>query len=275
MAAATITDVRPGVGKLSDTDLITIIGTNFADSPSLTKVYKRKHGATSWEAVTAGNIAWVSATEIAVTLKVGDAWDGGMNDIGVSVSTESAPEDSMEQALCFYTAGADASANIIVGPPDGVYISGLYMGDLAAASEFAWEEEIKKIYTQHSRLPVKTYKGDSTYTLSVPLAEWSLENIKVVMGSAASITAEGAGRRRLTFGGGTSLVVYDDVLLILPGPDGKKVALVLYRCSISASGSISWAKDENAKLPLKIQVLADTSRAVDDQVGYWEEWTVA
>jgi len=272
MAAATITDVYPGFGKLADS--LTIIGTNFADAPSKTKVYKRKSGDTSWDTVDTARVTWVSATQLTVALNVAEAWDGGLNDIGVSVSTESAPEDTLAQALYFYAAGSDSSANVIVGPPDGVYVAGVYMGDLADATEFAWEEEIIKIFTQHSRVAVKTYKGQTTYTLSVPLAEWSLANIKTVMGSGASISEEGTGRQRLTFGGGGSTLVYGNVMLLLPGPDGKKVGLVFYRCSLSASGSISFAKDENAKLPMKIEVLADTSRAVDDQVGYWEVWTV-
>ena len=273
--AATISSVVPAMAKAGDST-ITITGSGFVESPE-PKVYHRKHGATEWEAVDATRVTYVSATVVTVAIDDAntDDWDEGFNDVGVSVGGESAPEDDLAQALYFYVVGADDPDAVIVGPPDAIYIAGRYMGDLADAFEFSWEEEIRKIYTQHSTLPVKTYKGESTWQIQVPLAEVSLENIKDVLGSGASVEDLGSGRRRLTFGGGGSILTYSDVLVICPGSTGKKLAIGLYRCAISASGSVTFGKDENARLPLRIEVLADTSRAVDDQVGFFEEYTAS
>ena len=44
---ATITDVKPSYAKAGSS--VTVIGTDFEDTPSLTKVYHRKHGETTWE----------------------------------------------------------------------------------------------------------------------------------------------------------------------------------------------------------------------------------
>lgn len=272
MAAATLSQVKSRVGKLAD--VITLTGTNFADAPSKTKVYKRKHGDTAWDTVTASNVTYVSATEITVTLASGDAFDGGMNDIGVSVSTESAPEAYLEQALQFYTAGSDDADNVVVGPPDGVYVGGVYSGDFADAVKLTVSEELKKIFTQHSRYPVQTYPGEASAQLDLPLAEFTPENASLLFGSTATPTDLGSGRKRISFGGRTALT-YQDVMLICPGPTGYKVAVGLYRCALSASGEITWGKDENAKLPVKIEILADTARGVGDQLGFMEWMPVA
>jgi len=264
---ATISDAYARAGKLGDE--IAIIGTGFEDAPNLTKVYKRAHGETAWEVVTVANLDFVSATELTLTLAAGDSWDGGMNDIGVSTSAGSSPDDSLDQALQFYTPGSDDADNVVVGPPDGVYVEGRYCGDFADAVKLNISEEIKRIYTQHSRYPVKTYPGDSTGGLDVPLAEFTPENVKLTFGSAAAVQDLGSERKRLTFGG-RQAIVYKDVLLILPGPTGFKVALGIYRCGLSASGEITWGKDDNARLPVKLEILADTARAADDQLGYFE-----
>jgi hypothetical protein len=111
-----------------------------------------------------------------------------------------------------------------------------------------------------------------TYSLSLPLAEVTLENLKDVWGVSADIEDLGNGRRRLTFGGDTA-ITEKPVMVILPAGSGKKWAVTFYRCAIVAPGTLSWNRDDQVDLPLQITILADTSRAVGDQVGRVEEYT--
>jgi len=267
---ATIDSVKPGFGALVGT--LTIIGTGFADDPSLTKMYKRESGDADWEAVTAANISYESATELTLTLAEDESWDGGWNDLGVSVSSESTPDDSLERAFQFYTAGADDPNAIVVGPVEEVYIDGRYAGDLA--DEVGWDvrEEIVKIFTQHSRTPVKTYPGEEEHELTIPLAEVSMENLADLFGS--SVTDLSDGRKRVTFGG-KQTIVDRDLLLVAPGISGKKTAIGFYRCNVGLSGSITYGKDANARIPLRVTVLEDTSRAYGDRIGFFEEYTAS
>ncbi len=267
--AATITKVYPSIGKEGDN--ITIEGTGFVDTPNKTKVYKRESGDSTWDTVTDSNVTFVSATELTVALAAGDSWDGGLNDIGVSVDTESIPEDSLLKALSVYVAGTDDPDKIVIGAIEGLWINGEYMGDFGDAQELNWDEELVKVMTQHSKAPVKTYKGEATYEMTIPLAELSLENIKKVFGSSASIADLETGRRRLTFGGETQMV-YCDVMMTIPWITGKNATMGFYRACISASGTLTFEKDGPVKLPLKITILEDTSRAVGDRVGWVEEW---
>jgi hypothetical protein len=267
---ATITDVKPAQGKVGDS--ITLVGTGFVDAPTETKVYKRKHGETAWEAVDAANVTFVSATELTLALAVGDSWAAGILDIGVSDSGESEPDGSLAQALFFYIVTAKNPNAVIKGAPEALYIDGRYMGHAHGALEIEHEVETSDIEVNESLLPVRTIKVGETYSLSLPLAEVTLENLKDVWGVSADIEDLGSGRRRLTFGGDTA-ITEKPVMVILPAGSGKKWAVTFYRCAIVAPGTLSWGRDDQVDLPLQITILADTSRAVGDQVGRVEEYT--
>ena len=266
---ATITDVKPAQGKLGDT--ITIIGTGFQDAPNESKVYKRKHGDATWDVVDAANVTYVSATELTVALAAGDSWDAGINDIGVSDSGDSTPDGSIAQALFFYIAGTYDPNAVIKGAAEALYIAGRFMGHCHGALEIEHGVETSDIEVNESLLPVRTIKTGETFSLTVPLAEVTLENLKDVWGVSAEITDEGTGRRRLTFGGDTA-ITEKPVMVILPAGSGKKWAVTFYRCAIVAPGTLSWNRDDQVDLPLHITILADTSRAVGDQVGRVEEY---
>ena len=266
---ATITDVKPSYGKVDEN--ISVIGTDFQDAPSKTKVYKRKHGDATWDEVTDANVTFVSATELTVALATGDNWDAGINDIGVSDSGESTPDGSLAQALFFYVAGVADPNAVIKGAPEAIYIEGRYMGHSHGGLDIEHEIETSDIETDQSLVPVRTVKVGETFSLAVPLAEVTLENLKDVWGVSATIEDLGTGRRRLTFGG-DSAITEKPVMIVLPAGSGKKWAVTFYRCAIVAPGALSWNRDDQVDLPLQITILADTSRAVGDQVGRVEEY---
>ena len=152
--ATTLSSVKPAFGAL--TGEITLIGTGFDTDASESVILCRKHGDTAWTVVDPARVAYVSATELTLTLNATEFTEGGFWDIGVADVSETTPDDYLESALYYYTAGADDPDAIVVGPVEEVYIDGRYAGDLA--DEVGWDvrEEIVKIFTQHSRAPVKT-----------------------------------------------------------------------------------------------------------------------
>lgn len=268
--AATIEDVKPSYGKEGDS--ITLIGTGFVDDPSLTVVFKRGHGESAWEEVAAANLTYVSATELTVAVAAEDSWDAGLNDIGVADYGGSEPEDSLDQAMFFYVAGASDPNAVIKGAPEALYVDGRYMGHSHGGMDIEHEVETSDIETDQSLVPVRTVKVGETYSLSIPLAEVTLENLKDVWGVSASIEDLGDGRRRLTFGGDVGLVE-KPVMVVVPAGSGKKWAVTFYRCAIVAPGTLSWNRDDQVELPLRITILADTSRPAGDQVGRVEEYS--
>jgi len=269
--ATTITSVKPGFGDAADQ--ITIVGTGFLDAGSKSVVLCRKHGDTAWVVVDPSRIAYVSATELTLTLHATEFDEGGLWDIGVADVGETTPDDSLDQALFFFIAGADDPDAVVVGAALAVYVSGQYMGDFSDSIGWTLSEGINKIFGQHSSAPVKTYPGEVSCELSVPLLEASLENYQKVLG-AGEIVDLGDGTRRMSFGG-RATITDDEVLLILPGPTGKRYAVTFYRCNVGFDGDVTIGKDKATNIPMKITVLADTSRGAGDQLGNMEEYTVA
>lgn len=267
---ATITDVKPSYGKVGDS--ISIVGTGFTDSPTESVVLARKHGDTAWTAVDPSRVAFVSATQLTLTLHATEFDEGGLWDIGVADNGETTPDAYLAQALFFYTAGQFSPDDVIKGAPEEIYIEGLFMGHAHGNLDIEHSVETSDIEVNESLLPVRTIKTGESFSLAVPLAEVTLEHIKEVWGISAQIEDLGTGRRRLTFGGDTA-IAEKSVMLILPAGSGKKFALTFYRCAVLASGTLSWSKEEQVDLPLQLTVLADTSRPVGDQVGRFEEYS--
>jgi len=272
--AATITSIDPSLGKEGDD--ITIIGTGFTDTPTMSVVLRRTHGSgDAWEVANAANVAYVSATELTLTLDIGDeSWEGGMQDIGVADNGETEPDDILEGCLYFYTAGVFDPDAVIKGAPEAIYVGGLFMGHSHGGATIAHEITTSEVEVDQSLLPIRTMKAGEKFSIRVPLAEASLEHVKAVWGVSATIIDLGGGRRRLTFGGDQE-VTETSVLLILPAGSGKTWAVTYYRCAVTGGGDLVWSRDDQVDLPLEITVLADTSRVVGDQVGSIEEYTVA
>ena len=269
---AVITDVKPSYGKAAGT--ITIIGTGFVDTPTLTEVYVRKTGETAWDMLPDASVAFVSATELTVTIALIDGWVGGLCDIGVADDAAGEPESELLGAVFFYTAGVFDPDAVIKGAPKEIYIAGVFMGHAHGNLDLEHEVETSDIEVNESLVPVRTIKVGESFGLSIPLAEVTLEHIKEVWGISAEIVNLTDGRRRLTFGGDAT-VLEKSVMLILPAASGKQFALTFYRCAILAAGTLSWGKDDQVDLPLEVTVLADTSRAIGDRVGRFEEYTLA
>ncbi len=267
---ATITDVKPSYGKAGDS--LTITGTDFVDDPSKSVVFVRKHGESSWTEVDASRVTYVSATELTLALNATEFDEGGLWDIGVADYGESTPDDSLAQAVFFYAVGTDNPDNFIKGAPEAIYIDGLYLGQTHGGLELEHGIETSDIESDQSLVPLRTIKTGETFSLSVPLGEVSLENLRQVWGVSAEIEDLGNGRRRLTFGGDTA-ITEKSVMLILPAGSGKKWAVTFYRCAIVAPGTLSWNRDDQVDLPLEITILADTSRPAGDQVGRIEEYS--
>lgn len=269
--ATTISNAKPSYGKAADA--ISIIGTGFLDAGAKSVILCRKHGDTPWTVVDPTRVAYVSGTELTLTLSAVEFDDGGLWDIGVADFGETAPDAFLSQALFFYVAGAFSPDDVIKGAPDAIYIDGVFMGHAHGSLDLEHAVETSDIEVNESLTPVRTVKTGETFSLAVPLAEVTLEHFRDVWGVSAEITDLGNGRRRLTFGGDVD-VIEKPVMVILPAGSGKKWAVTFYRCAIVAPGTLSWNRDDQVDLALNITILADTSRAIGDRVGRVEEYEV-
>jgi hypothetical protein len=270
--AATIESIKPAMGKAADA--ITIVGTGFTDAPSMSTVWVRAHGDTAWTKVDAARVAFVSATALTLTLNATEFDSGGMWDIGVADNADTEPDDYLLSALYFYSAGTFDPDAVIKGAPIGVYVAGEFMGHSHGGATIPHEITTSEVEVDQSLLPIRVMKAGEKFSIKVPLAEVTLEHIKAVWGVSAQIQDLGGGRRRLTFGGDQTITEVA-VLLVVPAGSGKEFAALFYRCSVTGGGDLIWSRDEQVDLPLEVTVLADTSRAVGDQVGCIEEYTPA
>jgi hypothetical protein len=268
--ATTITSIKAGFGKAGDA--ISVVGTGFLDAGSKSVILCRKHGDTAWTVVDPSRVAYVSATAMTLTAHATEFDAGGLWDIGVADNGESTPDAYLSSALFFYTGGADEPDNVVVGAALAVYVGGQYMGDFSDAIGWTLSESINKIFSQHSSSPIKTFPGEVSCELTVPLIEASLENFQIVLGASAPVDL-GNGTRRITFGGRVS-ITDEEVLMILPGPTGYRYAATFYRCNIGFDGDITIGKEKPLNIPMKITVLADTSRLANDQLGNLEKFPI-
>jgi len=266
--AATITKLVRDHGKAADT--ITITGTGFTDAPTMSAVLVRKFGDTAWVAVNASRVAYTSGTVLVLTLHATEFDEGGFWDIGVADNAEVTPDDYLAQGLYFYATAADVPDNFIKGAPLAVYVDGAYVGQTHGGLNMSHPVETSDIESDQSLVPLRTIKIKEEFTVTVPLGEVSLENIKRIWGLSATISAD----RMLTFGGDTDLPI-QEVMIFLPAGSSKEWSMQLYRCTITSPGDLNWNRDDQVDLPLQIKALADTSRTAGDQVGRIYEYTPA
>jgi len=265
MANATITAVSPV--NATKTATVTITGTEFdIVVQSNNKVWIGGVAATSVNATL--------TTRMTCVVPDLDAQDGGLKDVGVANAAAGAAQDTLTDGLYYYTAGAFVPLDVIRGAVQELYVGGKFMGHTHGPLELEHGVETADIEVEQSLLPVRQVKIGESFTMNVPLAEVSLDNIKEVWGTAASIVTTPDGRRILTFGGETT-IAEKAVLIRVPAGSGKQFDVTLYRCVVVAPGTMSWSRDAQVDLPLVITALADTSRAVGDQVGVFEEYTAS
>ncbi len=268
MAAPTLTKVSPVHCEAGDELVLT--GTGFLTDATKTRVFRRTPGG-AWAAVDTARVEFVSATALHVTIAAADNWAGGLQDVGVAESTESAPQASLPGAVYHFTAGSYSPDDVIKGAVEELYLDGVFLGHTHGDLDLEHDIEMSDIEVDQSLVAVRSIKEGETFQLSVPLAEVTLEHIQQVWGLSAQIEELDTGRRRLTFGG-DSTVVEKSLLAIVPAGSGKKWAITFYRCVVVSPGTLTWSKGDQVDLPLQVKILADTSRAVGDQVGRFEEY---
>jgi len=116
---ATIASVDPTHAKAGDAG-ITIIGTGFADDPTLSTVWFRLHGEQAWLDVAPARVTYVSATEISFAIDAAntDGWTVGVQDIGVGDFGDTEPDAYLASALLYYEEEDMATTITDVYPSD-------------------------------------------------------------------------------------------------------------------------------------------------------------
>ncbi|GEM_PF-3774894 len=253
-------------------DVLTLIGEDFAGTDH---VFFRRHGATEWQEVNPSRVE-LDGADLVVTIDEAntDGWPAGLCDVGVAATGEpvpTAPTSWLAQAVFFYVARPYDPNAVIKGAPKALYIDGEFVGHLHGAVEVEHNVETSDVEVNESLMPIRSIKAGETMVVSAPMAEVTLENLRRVWGVAAEVEDLGGGRRRLRFGGDTELREVP-VLLVTPAGSGMEWAITFYRCTVTTGGTLTWSRDEQVDLPLRITVLADTSRPVGDQILRVEEY---
>ena len=272
MPDPTLTSTKTKALKLGET--LTLIGTNFADDPALTKVFRRASGASEWTAITAANVTFTSATAISITLAVADGWAGGLNDIGVCDSVGTTPVATLAQVVSFYTAATDDKTKRVAGAIIEAFVGGRKLGDFWDAQTLTKILEKNDFYSQHSTAPVITMVTKDGFELDLPLLQWSPENVALAFGSKSDLTPDADGHIHLT-GGGESTIDDVCVMLHLPWCEGFEAWFGFYKAQVSSEGDITFDKENPSKLPLKLTALQDTSRAAGDQIWFLDIYPIS
>lgn len=128
------------------------------------------------------------------------------------------------------------------------------------------------VFVEQTTVPLRRAITEEKMTIETQLAEFTGVNLALVMGGTNTTTAAGAGQKG-----------YDKVVAggewTLPerawGIEGKyidadgdefPVRLFLYRATVKLGGELSFQKGDYVGVPIQIEALGDTSKAIGAQM---------
>lgn len=165
----------------------------------------------------------------------------------------------------------DTLAAGVVWPAPWVYI-GYTLEPLTAGYSF----EVLEVMVQQAMTAVKRKRISEEFTLGTTLAQLAAPNLALAYGGVASAVAPGIGqpgKEIFTIGGNTNLPTWmwgfegkyeDEDLMVFPIRGWLWIAT-------PAEGSETALDRENPTgIPLNLKGLADTSKAVDQQLFKWD-----
>ena len=155
--------------------------------------------------------------------------------------------------------GADEASAVDVGyTSDGVTIS--------------FARDYYDVEVDQSINIIKKAKIKEIVTLTTNLVEASLENLKTVLdiGNAIEDITGPPDYKKLSFGGDAGIGA---LTLVFSGtaPTGKERKFVAYKAISVEAGEHSYKKDDKTIIPVKFELVADTSKADGEQLGYYQD----
>lgn len=127
--------------------------------------------------------------------------------------------------------------------------------------------------------PVKRIITKETVMVETILAEQTRQNMALALNGTASVVAAGASQRgyeQVVAGGGTALNQYAvgfEGLYKTAANLEFPVRVILYICTVSMNGALEFSKAKEAGIPVQVKTLADTSKAVGQQILIWQKVT--
>lgn len=140
--------------------------------------------------------------------------------------------------------------------------------------EMSIELETFELEVEQIANPIKRQKTKETLSVETTLAELTAAHLKLALGSTQTITTTAAGASQhgyeeLLAGGEIYLPEYQigfEGYTLDSSNRQLPVRLFVYRANIILNGTLSFARKAAAGIPLKIDGLADTSKAAGQQL---------
>ena len=147
-----------------------------------------------------------------------------------------------------------------------------HLGYTAEAARIGYNYDTFELEVEQTTQPVIQRKVSERFTIDFTLAQFDGTNLALVTGGTATNTAAGASQKAYTkvvAGGDTNLGEY---LFALEGyrPDAngtkQPVRIFVHRATIRLNGNIQFSKNAGTTVPVQITGLADTGKAVGQQL---------
>lgn len=177
--------------------------------------------------------------------------------------------------LKIYTAALATTAPADTLAEDGAWPAGwtqiAYTKEaLTIASEF----ESLDIEVEEAMSPVHRRKIKESCTFETVLAEFTTQNLAYALDgthtATTAATSSVEGLETFTLGGNRFLTErmwgFEGKFYSRDGTVVMPVRLIIYRASAESGGELEFSKSDYAGIPLKIMALADTSKAVGQQL---------
>lgn len=158
--------------------------------------------------------------------------------------------------------------NVELGVCD-VTFNSVNLGHTKGGVEVTYEPEYHDVTVdKYGNTVIEKYLIGEKLTIKVPLAEYTLANLKVAMpqGSAA-----GAADARLTLGASAGQVASSDAheLVLHPSSEGtRRHDLVIHKAYVSSTVTLNHAVDEEKIIEVTFEALLDESKSDGNYLGY-------
>jgi hypothetical protein len=158
--------------------------------------------------------------------------------------------------------------NVELGVCD-VTFNSVALGHTKGGVEVTYEPEYHDVTVdKYGNTVIEKYLIGEKLTIKVPLAEYTLANLKVAMpqGSAA-----GAADARLTLGASAGQVASSDAheLVLHPSSEGtRRHDLVIHKAYVSSTITLNHAVDEEKIIEVTFEALLDESKSDGNYLGY-------
>ena len=147
------------------------------------------------------------------------------------------------------------------------------LGYTTTPTTLGYSYDLFEVDVQQSTVPIKRRKTSESLVIGTTLAQFDGDILALVLGGTNTDTAAGASQKafsQVVAGGDTNLSEY---MFAIEGyrpsnSTGTKqpVRVFVYKATINVNGDIPFDKAGTTQIPVQINALADTSKAIGQQL---------